>query len=150
MSHVLIWVPHLDPFQALRLLHVDELLSSLPGGELLWIRYWTFGFHEMLRNYRVAEHLVASRIVLSSVELVSALQYRLDLHYVTAVSRWVCKSVTTNIKSCAECCNVLLSVTKQINAVISICLEGPRKPRTTFITSILAAIWTKPHPDMSQ
>jgi hypothetical protein len=24
------------------------------GGELLWIRYWTFGFHEMLRNYRVA------------------------------------------------------------------------------------------------
>jgi hypothetical protein len=24
------------------------------GGELLWIRYWTFGFHEMLGNYRVA------------------------------------------------------------------------------------------------
>jgi hypothetical protein len=21
------------------------------GGELLWIRYWTFGFHEMLGNY---------------------------------------------------------------------------------------------------
>jgi hypothetical protein len=24
------------------------------GGELLRIRYWTFGFHEMLGNYRVA------------------------------------------------------------------------------------------------
>jgi hypothetical protein len=24
------------------------------GGELLWIRYWNFGFHEMLWNYRVA------------------------------------------------------------------------------------------------
>jgi hypothetical protein len=32
------------------------------GGELLWIRYWTFGFHEMLGNYRVV-----SRIVLSGV-----------------------------------------------------------------------------------
>jgi hypothetical protein len=31
-----------------------------------WIRYWTFGFHEMLGNY-----LVASRVVLSSIELVS-------------------------------------------------------------------------------
>jgi hypothetical protein len=38
------------------------------GGELLWIRYWTFGFHEMLGNYRVAWRLVASRVVLSSVE----------------------------------------------------------------------------------
>jgi hypothetical protein len=24
------------------------------GGELLWIRYWTFGSHEMLGNYRMA------------------------------------------------------------------------------------------------
>jgi hypothetical protein len=24
------------------------------GGELLCIRYWTFGFYKMLRNYRVA------------------------------------------------------------------------------------------------
>jgi hypothetical protein len=40
-------------------------------GELLWIRYWTSGFHEMLGNYRVAKHLVASRVVLSSIELVS-------------------------------------------------------------------------------
>jgi hypothetical protein len=24
------------------------------GGELLWTRYWTFGFHEMLGDYRVA------------------------------------------------------------------------------------------------
>jgi hypothetical protein len=39
-------------------------------GELLWIRYWTFGFLEMLGNYRMAWHLVASRVVLSSIELV--------------------------------------------------------------------------------
>jgi hypothetical protein len=31
------------------------------GGELLWIRYWTFGFHKMLGSYPVA-----SRVVLSS------------------------------------------------------------------------------------
>jgi hypothetical protein len=30
----------------------------------------TFGFHKMLRNYRVAAQLVASRVVLSSTELV--------------------------------------------------------------------------------
>jgi hypothetical protein len=35
------------------------------GGELLWIRYWTFGFQKMLGNYRVA-----SRVVLNSIELV--------------------------------------------------------------------------------
>jgi hypothetical protein len=35
------------------------------GGEFLWIRYRTFGFHEMLGNY-----LVASRVVFSSIELV--------------------------------------------------------------------------------
>jgi hypothetical protein len=39
------------------------------GGELLWIRYWTFGVHKMLGNYRVASQLVASRVVLSSIEL---------------------------------------------------------------------------------
>jgi hypothetical protein len=31
----------------------------------------TFGFHKMLGNYRVAGQLVASRVVLSSTELVS-------------------------------------------------------------------------------
>jgi hypothetical protein len=36
------------------------------GGELLWIRYWTYGFHEMLENYRVA-----TRVVLGSIELVT-------------------------------------------------------------------------------
>jgi hypothetical protein len=54
-------------------------------GELDWIgvardRYmWralvnsvmNFGFHKMLRNYRVAGGLVASRVALSSTELVS-------------------------------------------------------------------------------
>jgi hypothetical protein len=29
------------------------------GGELLWIRWWTFGFHKMLGNYQVASQLVA-------------------------------------------------------------------------------------------
>jgi hypothetical protein len=32
---------------------------------------WTFGFHIMLGIYRMAEQLVASRMVLSSTELVS-------------------------------------------------------------------------------
>jgi hypothetical protein len=41
------------------------------GGELLLIRYFTLGFHEMLGNYRVATHLVAFRVVLSSIGLVS-------------------------------------------------------------------------------
>jgi hypothetical protein len=36
----------------------------------LWIRYWTFGFHKMLGNYRVSKQLGVSRVVLSSVELV--------------------------------------------------------------------------------
>jgi hypothetical protein len=41
------------------------------GGELLCIRYRTFGFHEMLGNYRVSKQLGTSRVVLSSMELVS-------------------------------------------------------------------------------
>jgi hypothetical protein len=40
------------------------------SGELFWIRSWTFGFHEMLGNYRVATQLVASRVMFSSIELV--------------------------------------------------------------------------------
>jgi hypothetical protein len=40
------------------------------GGELLWIRYWTFGFHKMLGNYRVPKQLRISRVVLSSMELI--------------------------------------------------------------------------------
>jgi hypothetical protein len=39
----------------------------------LWIRWWTFGFDKMLGNYWVAPQLVASRVVLSSIELVSSL-----------------------------------------------------------------------------
>jgi hypothetical protein len=41
------------------------------GGELLGIRYGTFGFHKMLGNYRVSKQLGISRVVLSSKELVS-------------------------------------------------------------------------------
>jgi hypothetical protein len=40
------------------------------GGELLWIRYWTFGFHEMLGNYQVSKYLGIPRVVLSSMGLV--------------------------------------------------------------------------------
>jgi hypothetical protein len=50
---------------------VDWIGLAQAGGELLWIRCWTFGFHEMLGNYRVVQHLVASQVVLSSIELVS-------------------------------------------------------------------------------
>jgi hypothetical protein len=41
------------------------------GGELLWTRKLTFGFHKMLGIYRMAAQLAASRVVLSSTELVS-------------------------------------------------------------------------------
>jgi hypothetical protein len=41
------------------------------GGELLWSRYWTFRFHNMLGHHPMAQYLVASRVVLSSIELVS-------------------------------------------------------------------------------
>jgi hypothetical protein len=41
------------------------------GGELVWMRLWTFGFHEMLGNYRVSKQLGISRVVPSSMELVS-------------------------------------------------------------------------------
>jgi hypothetical protein len=30
------------------------LAKDREGGKLLWIRYWTFEFHEMLGNYWVA------------------------------------------------------------------------------------------------
>jgi hypothetical protein len=40
--------------------------------ELSWMRYWTFWFHKILGNYRVASQLVASQVVLSSIELVSS------------------------------------------------------------------------------
>jgi hypothetical protein len=37
------------------------------GGELLWILCWTFGFHEMQGDYRVAYHLVTSWVVIISI-----------------------------------------------------------------------------------
>jgi hypothetical protein len=47
------------------------------SGKLMWIQYWTFGFHKMLGNYRVDSQLVASRVVLSSIELVKQGKYAL-------------------------------------------------------------------------
>jgi hypothetical protein len=43
------------------------------GGELLWIRYWTFGIHKMLGNYRVSKQLGISEVVLSCMDLVKIL-----------------------------------------------------------------------------
>jgi hypothetical protein len=40
------------------------------GGELLWIRYWNFGLHKMLGNYRVSKHLGIYGEVLRSMEVV--------------------------------------------------------------------------------
>jgi hypothetical protein len=41
------------------------------GEEFLRTRQWTFALHKMLGNYRMAAHLVASWVVLSSTEFVS-------------------------------------------------------------------------------
>jgi hypothetical protein len=49
-------------------LYASEMYSLIA---LRHIECLTFGFHEMLGNYRVAYHLVASRVVLSSIGLVS-------------------------------------------------------------------------------
>jgi hypothetical protein len=40
------------------------------SGDILWMRWWTFGLYKMLGNYWVATQPVASRVVLSSIELV--------------------------------------------------------------------------------
>jgi len=39
------------------------------GGRLLWMLWWTFGFHKMWRIYRLAEDLLASHEQLCSMEL---------------------------------------------------------------------------------
>jgi hypothetical protein len=45
------------------------------GGELLWIRYWTLGFHKMLGNYRVSKQLgdLSSSAQLHGVSLVGVM-----------------------------------------------------------------------------
>jgi hypothetical protein len=48
------------------------------------MRLRTFGFNKMLGNYQVATQLVASRVVLSSIELVST--------YEKGVSSLVCRN----------------------------------------------------------
>jgi hypothetical protein len=47
------------------------LAQDRADGELLWIRLWIFGFHKMLGNYRASKQLGISRVVLSSMQLVS-------------------------------------------------------------------------------
>jgi hypothetical protein len=46
------------------------------SGELLWIWWWIFGLHEMSRKY-----WVASRVVLSSIELVSGKRNWYAIHF---------------------------------------------------------------------
>jgi hypothetical protein len=48
---------------------------SLAQDRYRWRALVTFGFHKMLGNCRVAAQLEASRVVLSSIELVSYLFY---------------------------------------------------------------------------
>jgi hypothetical protein len=55
-----------------------DLYGIDTGGELLWTRKWTFGFHKMLGNYWVAAQHVASRALVSSTELV-LLSYNFSL-----------------------------------------------------------------------
>jgi hypothetical protein len=72
-GYFLVWSFSLWIFSTHLSLHLDwiGLAQDRTGGELLWNRYWTFGFHKMLGNYRVASRLVAFRIVLCSIELVT-------------------------------------------------------------------------------
>jgi hypothetical protein len=68
------------------------------GWKLLWIRYWTFGFHEMLGNYRVA-----SRVVLSSIELVpqNIISQILSIH-ITLFS-WKFTSCSRDLRLWSNC-----------------------------------------------
>jgi hypothetical protein len=48
-----------------------ELILLMTGpSDLLWTRFWSFGFHKMLGNSWVAAQLAASQEVLSFMELV--------------------------------------------------------------------------------
>jgi hypothetical protein len=78
LDAVLIWVVHrLEIYLNSSVIYIymycyETLafeLSIGTGVELLWFRYWTFGFHKMLGNYRMASQLVAFEVVLSSIEL---------------------------------------------------------------------------------
>jgi hypothetical protein len=53
------------------------------GGEFLWIRYWTFGFHEIVGNYRVA-----SLVVLSSIFAMNKWTYSRNTVEGQAVCLW--------------------------------------------------------------
>jgi hypothetical protein len=55
------------------------------GGELLWIRNWTFGFRKMLGSYRVSKQLGVSRVVLSSMELVRSVWSCMSLQSIFSV-----------------------------------------------------------------
>jgi hypothetical protein len=70
------------------------LLRMGTGGELLWIRYWTFGFHQILGNYRVSKQLGISRVVLSFMELVI---YKHSSYW--TVKNWVARFRTGNLST---------------------------------------------------
>jgi hypothetical protein len=59
---------------------ISHPMIGTSGGPLR-IQWSTFGFHKMLGNYRVASQLVASRVELISIQLVSIHgNYRVSIH----------------------------------------------------------------------
>jgi hypothetical protein len=104
------------------------------GRELLWIRYWTFGLQEMLGNYRVAYHLVASRVVLSSIELV--------IHYVEG-----CKSKAIPVTDCGGLQRCLDSRLRDGGKVVSPTHRPHSNPQKHYFSaSVLISIrgWVNP------
>jgi hypothetical protein len=65
------------------------------GGELLWIQYWTFGFHKLLGNCRLSKQLGISRVVLSPMELVN-----LSLSFFSFFHHSFCPQHGRHISSC--------------------------------------------------
>jgi hypothetical protein len=101
------------------------------GGELLWIRYWTFGFYEMLGNYRVA-----SRVVFSSMELVSYIVCYLPSNCTRYVGS--CLLMSTPRGRRTALLNLPLKVTM---LVVPGCTYG-HMSRTSLFDSEVDLIWT--------
>jgi hypothetical protein len=81
------------------------------GGELLWSRYWTFRFHEMLGNY-----LVPSISGLSgSVQLVSWLEERHERWLESNKNEFICprfqiSSLIILAEELFVCCNIVVPI----------------------------------------
>jgi hypothetical protein len=86
------------------------------GGKLLWIWYWTFGFHKMLGNYWCVQ---TTRVLLSSVQI-------------HRVSKLVTYLKTTNLKNTDP---VLHSCNWICSEVVSLFPSGNLKSSSTISTS---------------